>query len=187
MKQHFSDWELQSHVSAFCADSSKPQFVDKNLQSVNNDFSFQMKPEIFDRILLDAPCSGLGKRPYLQRNHVMNKLGTFHTFQRKFVKNAVKLLKPRGVLVYSTCTTVLDENENQVQWILDNFSDQLELVPCEPNFGKSGRPESLLRDSDSLIMVQYFPPCKTELYKFHLCESDTIGFFVAKFQKINNS
>ena len=89
---------------AFTADSSKPDFVTSLLKDCQGN-SFQLRDELFDKVLLDAPCSGLGKRPYIQRQQDIPKLGTFHTFQRKFVKNAVKLLKPGGVLVYSTCTT----------------------------------------------------------------------------------
>ena len=88
----------------FTADSSKPKFI-TSLLSDNNGRSFQMRQELFDKVLLDAPCSGLGKRPYIQRDLDIPKLGTFHGFQRKFVFNAVQLLKPGGVLVYSTCTT----------------------------------------------------------------------------------
>ena len=183
MTHHFTEWNLGDYASAFCADSSKTDFVNRTLHNEHNSQTIQLKPEMFDKILLDAPCSGLGKRPYIQRNFVLDKLGTFHTFQRKFLKNAVKLLKHGGVLVYSTCTTVGDENENQVKWILKNFSQELKLTQCEPNFEKCGRANYDLTDSEDLRKVQYFPPGKTESCKFHPCESDTIGFFVSKFMK----
>ena len=183
MTHHFTEWNLGDYASAFCADSSKSDFVNRTLHNEHNSQTIQLKPEMFDKVLLDAPCSGLGKRPYIQRNFVMDKLGIFHTFQQKFLKNAVKLLKHGGVLVYSTCTTVADENENQVKWILENFSQELELTQCEPNFEKCGRENYDLTDSEDLRKVQYFPPVKTESCKFHPCESDTIGFFVSKFMK----
>ncbi|XP_063714343.1 tRNA (cytosine(72)-C(5))-methyltransferase NSUN6-like isoform X2 [Symsagittifera roscoffensis] len=184
MSKHFKEWNLENTATAFCADSSKSEFVNLCLNSNDLQHAVQLRPQMFDKILLDAPCSGLGKRPYLQRDIVKNKLGTFHTFQRKFIKNAVQLLKPGGVLVYSTCTTVLDENENQVNWVLENVSDKLKLVPCAPNLNKPGRSNSELKAEMFGNMVQYFPPDKTDVFSFHPCEGDTVGFFVAKFVKL---
>jgi len=74
----------------------------------------------FDRILLDAPCSALGQRPQFYNKMRMKELKSFPKIQRKLFNAAVKkLLKPGGVLMYSTCTNDIEENENIVDWALD--------------------------------------------------------------------
>ena len=70
--------------------------------------------ESFDRIVLDPPCSALGLRPKLRV--VFEDLDALerHTiYQRKFVKNAVALLKRGGTMTYSTCTINASENEGK--------------------------------------------------------------------------
>lgn len=68
-------------------------------------FCEQAFPEAsFDYVLLDAPCSALGLRPRLQQTATMMQLTMAATYQRKMLQTAVALLKPGGILVYSTCT-----------------------------------------------------------------------------------
>ena len=83
-----------------------------------------------DRLLLDVPCSGTGviKRDVdtkwkLQPNHLEKNIET----QRMILKNHTKMLKPGGSLVYATCSIFKSENEDQVQWFLDQFSKKYEL------------------------------------------------------------
>ena len=62
-------------------------------------------PESFDRILLDPPCSALGLRPKLQvAQTTAEKLMALVAYQQRFVHEAVELLKPGGIMTYSTCT-----------------------------------------------------------------------------------
>uniref|UniRef100_A0A493U2J3 NOP2/Sun RNA methyltransferase 6 n=1 Tax=Anas platyrhynchos platyrhynchos TaxID=8840 RepID=A0A493U2J3_ANAPP len=75
----------------------------------------------FDRILLDAPCSGMGQRPTMSYSSTLKELMSYQPLQRKLFTVAVKLLKPGGVLVYSTCTITLSENEEQIAWALETF------------------------------------------------------------------
>uniref|UniRef100_A0A8C5MFN1 NOP2/Sun RNA methyltransferase 6 n=1 Tax=Leptobrachium leishanense TaxID=445787 RepID=A0A8C5MFN1_9ANUR len=77
--------------------------------------------ESFDRILLDAPCSGMGQRPNMVCNLSLKELTSYQPLQRKLFTVAVELLKPGGVLLYSTCTITLSENEEQVAWALKTF------------------------------------------------------------------
>ncbi|XP_020920468.1 putative methyltransferase NSUN6 [Sus scrofa] len=78
-------------------------------------------PESFDGILLDAPCSGMGQRPYMACTWTLKEMIPYQPLQRKLFTVAVELLKPGGVLVYSTCTVTLAENEEQVAWALGTF------------------------------------------------------------------
>lgn len=66
--------------------------------------------EKFDKILLDAPCSGLGNRPVLTTKLSTNDLLSFPKLQKKLLDTAVKLLKVNGVLVYSTCSVMGGNN-----------------------------------------------------------------------------
>ncbi|XP_069770767.1 tRNA (cytosine(72)-C(5))-methyltransferase NSUN6 isoform X2 [Narcine bancroftii] len=78
-------------------------------------------PKSFDRVLLDAPCSGLGQRPNMACDWSLKEITSYQPLQRKLFRVAVNLLKPGGVLVYSTCTITLAENEEQVAWALSTF------------------------------------------------------------------
>lgn len=80
-------------------------------------------PESFDKILLDAPCSALGQRPSLLNKMTYKELSSYSNLQKKLINAAVKLLKPGGLMVYSTCTFNPDENELQMEWLLHQFPD----------------------------------------------------------------
>ena len=82
---------------------------------------------VFDYILVDAPCSGwgtTGKNPAVTRVWKKENLHTLIKVQRKLLEKAAKMLAPGGRLVYSTCTTNKEENQDQVNWILKRSSLQ---------------------------------------------------------------
>ncbi|MBI4428001.1 MAG: 16S rRNA (cytosine(967)-C(5))-methyltransferase RsmB [Ignavibacteriales bacterium] len=67
-----------------------------------------------DRVLVDAPCSGLGvlsKKPDAKWAREPEDLLDLIKLQKSILENAAKLVKPGGILVYSTCTTEIEENE----------------------------------------------------------------------------
>jgi 16S rRNA (cytosine967-C5)-methyltransferase len=69
----------------------------------------------FDRILVDAPCSGTGtlaRNPEIKWRLRPNDLPRFADLQRKILENALPYLKPGGRLVYSTCSLEREENED---------------------------------------------------------------------------
>lgn len=73
---------------------------------------------LYDRILVDAPCSGLGvlrRHPDGRWNKTEEGIAARAALQKKILKNCAKLLKPGGILVYSTCTTEPEENEDVVR------------------------------------------------------------------------
>ncbi|MFQ5822923.1 MAG: 16S rRNA (cytosine(967)-C(5))-methyltransferase RsmB [bacterium] len=79
-----------------------------------------------DKILLDAPCSGLGvlaKRADLRWKRKLEDILNIKQLQKSLIQNASKLLKRGGVLVYSTCTLEPEENEEVVEEFLDNNKD----------------------------------------------------------------
>ena len=69
-------------------------------------------------MLLDPPCTALGLRPRLLHGATRVELEKTATYQRGLIWTAVRLLRPGGVLSYSTCTVNPLENEAQVAYIL---------------------------------------------------------------------
>lgn len=80
----------------------------------------------FDRVLLDAPCSGLGvirRNPEAKWRLTPVDFTRLASTQKSMLKNAFRLLKPGGVLVYSTCSTTLEENDAVVRDFLSRQND----------------------------------------------------------------
>lgn len=91
-------------------------------------------PEVFDHVLLDAPCSGEGTRfksdsaLSFRRKEEINKItGT----QFQLLISAVKACKPWGSIIYSTCTLNQYENEEILNRILEFFPDTLQIEPVD--------------------------------------------------------
>ncbi len=80
----------------------------------------------FDKILVDAPCSGEGmfrKSPAIMKNWEQYGTEYYHKLQQEILPQAVAMLKPGGYLLYSTCTFSPEENEGSVQEVLDAFPE----------------------------------------------------------------
>jgi 16S rRNA (cytosine967-C5)-methyltransferase len=83
--------------------------------------SSQMEHEPVDRVLLDAPCSGLGvltKKPDLKWKRDISDVIKLGQLQAELLDNAARFVKPGGVLVYSTCSTETEENQQRVHQFL---------------------------------------------------------------------
>jgi NOL1/NOP2/sun family putative RNA methylase len=88
---------------------------------------------VFDKILVDAPCSGEGmfrKDPNATKSWQKFGPDSCVVMQRDILNCVDKMLKPGGILVYSTCTFNTFENEKMIEWFLDNNSDY-EVEPIE--------------------------------------------------------
>jgi len=85
---------------------------------------------VFDRILLDAPCTGLGvirRNPDIKWKVKPRDFRRLHLVQKKMLERLAPLLKPGGVLLYATCTVSKEENEETVQgFLVDHPYYQLE-------------------------------------------------------------
>jgi len=90
--------------------------------------------EEFDGIILDVPCTGSGtwgRTPEMIQQMTIEKLHEFSALQKKIASNVVKHLKVGKSLVYMTCSVYADENENVVQYLVDQFGfeiDKMELI-----------------------------------------------------------
>ncbi|MDO4621781.1 MAG: RsmB/NOP family class I SAM-dependent RNA methyltransferase [Eubacteriales bacterium] len=98
----------------------------------------------FDKILVDAPCSGEGmfrKAPEVADTWSPERVQYFAAQQRTILKHAYEMLKPGGWMMYSTCTFSADEDEGVIAWFLREHPD-MQLQEMEPYEGFSeGRPE----------------------------------------------
>jgi 16S rRNA C967 or C1407 C5-methylase (RsmB/RsmF family)/NOL1/NOP2/fmu family ribosome biogenesis protein len=101
-------------------------------------------PGGFDRVLLDAPCSGEGlfrRNPAAAAQWRPGHVPGSAERQRGLLADAARLVRPGGVLVYSTCTFAPEENEQQVARFLTANPDwELLQVPLHPGFAP-GRPD----------------------------------------------
>ncbi|WAH38485.1 NOL1/NOP2/sun family putative RNA methylase [Alicyclobacillus dauci] len=101
-------------------------------------------PEKFDAILVDAPCSGEGmfrKDPAAAQEWTAESPDICSRRQQDILRSAVKMLRPGGRLIYSTCTFNPQENERIVAWLEDDLHLTVEELPLwpgwspgEPNF-----------------------------------------------------
>lgn len=99
------------------------------------DLEDSLEPRSFDRILLDAPCSGLGvirRKPDLKWRKQPEDITSIATLQSQLLQSASKLLKPGGILVYSTCTTEQSENREVVSEFLKRNPDFVSVTFDSP-------------------------------------------------------
>ena len=122
---------------------------------------------MFDKILLDMPCSGLGvlrKKPEKIYELTANDIKNLKKLQKKIFESAYKSLKNGGEMVYSTCTFSKNENTNNIQYFLEKYED-LEILEVEI-------PENIenIRDEFEGVYISY----KNEYMD---------GFYIAKLRK----
>lgn len=131
----------------------------------------------FDRILLDAPCSGTGTiRKSLKTLRMWNPgmIKRISYMQQKLITTAFNLLKPEGTLVYSTCSLEPEENEGIIDFLINKFDNaKVEKIDLDI---KSSKPitqfENKIYSSEVEKCLRLWPQ-----------DSDTEGFFVARLQK----
>ena len=115
-----------------------------NTVVLNNDsYSLSKKfSKMFDAIFIDAPCSGEGmfrKNDKAIETWSEKKIEECSVIQKELLKNADKMLKDGGYLIYSTCTYSLEENELQITEFLKNYNyEVLEIVKKLKPFVKEG-------------------------------------------------
>lgn len=93
-------------------------------------------PEYFDKILIDAPCSGEGmfrKSPAIIKNWEQYGVEYYNKLQKEIILFAARMLKPGGYMLYSTCTFSPEENEGTISYLLDQYPEfsVVEALPDE--------------------------------------------------------
>ena len=97
-------------------------------------------PEIFDKVLVDTPCSGEGmmhKHQEALDQWSLDLIDQCQARQKEILDCAIQALKPGGTLVYSTCTYAKEENEDIISWALETYPN-LKLEPISTKFGRDG-------------------------------------------------
>ena len=97
--------------------------LNNNVDKIANHFG-----GYFDKVILDAPCSGEGmfrKNDLSYLDWSIDKVHRCSEIQRELIMHAYSLLKKDGIMVYSTCTFEKEENEDFVQYLLDNSNASL--------------------------------------------------------------
>lgn len=122
-------------------------------------------PGFFDKILIDAPCSGEGmfrKQGNMTKAWEKNGVDLFVGLQRSILKEAVTMLKPGGTMIYSTCTFSKEENEQAMEYLL-SLDDSLHLqeLPLFDGFDK-GHPEWGLTGNEELTKCRRLWPHRIE-------------------------
>ena len=87
--------------------------------------------EKYDRVLLDAPCSGFGllrKKADIRLTKNGNDIDSLIKLQRQMLSVVGKYVKKGGILVYSTCTVSKKENEGNIKWFTENFPFETEDI-----------------------------------------------------------
>ena len=168
-------------VTAMDKDEKKLQQLDSEMQRLNipivhthchdlNSALDKKKVDVFDRILLDAPCSGLGvlrRNPDLKWNSTEKSLKRHANIQKRFLETLASMVKPNGVLVYSVCSIEPEENEAVIRAFLKNHPEFV----IDKNPGKL--PETML----SLIEP-------TTGFKTLPILNDMDGFFLTRLKRI---
>lgn len=124
--------------------------------------------ENFDKILVDAPCSGLGvirKKPEAIYNKNINTIKKLSSLQLKILSSASKVLKTGGSILYSTCTILKEENQDNLEKFLKE----------NPNF-----------EVEKIAIPQNIEYILDELGGTTIIDPILDGFYIAKLKKVKN-
>jgi NOL1/NOP2/sun family putative RNA methylase len=133
---------------------------------------------MWDRILVDAPCSGEGTLRSTPKTALMWNIKTVKhlpRIQTQLIESALKILKPNGILVYSTCTHAPEENEGVLDYILKKFPNvKIEAISlpikCRPGLTEW---KGTKFDTEINKSCRIYPQ-----------DANTEGFFLARLRKV---
>ncbi len=164
----------QGSVVALESDPGRIGLIDQNLQRLGSTIVRPVRGDAaafqegsYDRVLVDAPCSGLGvlrRHPDGRWTKTDRSIAEKQDLQRRMLRNCASLVRPGGTLVYATCTTEKEENEDVITHFLAEYRDQY-----------------FLDDPGRLL-----PPAAAELvddqgfFRTFPSERDLDGFFAAR-------
>ena len=126
---------------AFAISENAERLDRGNLLITSNDFSliYQNYLNSFDKIILDAPCSGSGmfrKEDKMIQDWSYQKVLKYAEIQKELILMSYQMLKPGGVMVYSTCSFSYEEDEEVIDYLLANSDAETIAIPDSPLFYK---------------------------------------------------
>jgi 16S rRNA C967 or C1407 C5-methylase (RsmB/RsmF family)/NOL1/NOP2/fmu family ribosome biogenesis protein len=146
-----------------------------NVVVTNNDpSSYSEINDVFDVILVDAPCSGSGlfrKQHDAVDEWSLDNVNLCSQRQKRILSEIIGTLKQAGTLVYSTCSYSQAENEDIADWLVNEFGLISVQIPTEKNWG---------------IVETTSEKQKTFGYRFYPDKTQSEGFFCAVFKKPGN-
>jgi 16S rRNA C967 or C1407 C5-methylase (RsmB/RsmF family) len=133
----------------------------------------------FDKILVDAPCSGEGNLRCSPRTLLEWSEGLLKSLgrkQKKILNSVVDLLAPEGIIVYSTCTYAPEENEMVVQHLIDEHD--FEIIPIDLPL--------ITRKGLKSWKKEKFDKGFKDVKRIYHHDNDMEGFFVSKLRRRNS-
>jgi 16S rRNA (cytosine967-C5)-methyltransferase len=126
-------------------------------------------PDLFDRVLVDAPCSGLGTlrgHPEIKWRRDETDIARLSRLQSALLDRITDYLKPGGIVVYSTCTLSRTENSEVVEYFLKRH------------------PQFELQDAADYLPDQAKPLVENRYFRALPHRHNTDGFFAARMRKV---
>ena len=163
-------------IKALAFNLDKMNFLNCGIVNSRGEILSKYYNSYFDKILVDAPCSGLGiiqKKNEVGKWWSLERVKNLTEIQNKLLVSAIKMLKVGGELVYSTCTLTPEENELIINRILEKYPVDVEPVelPIKHHKGLTKYSKENL-DKRLANAIRIFP-----------WEVDSDGFFLIKLKK----
>ena len=174
-------------------------------------------PEVkFDKILVDAPCSGEGTLRSTPKTYIMwnpKTITSLSRLQKQLFEAAFNILKKGGEIIYSTCTHAPEENEEIANWALETFKGKIEIqkiqlpIKCREGLEEWDPKSKEEENKEDFALTNSASGAsakggeggtaksnkKTKFNKAvkNICrvwphDNDTEGFFVSKFKKVKD-
>lgn len=140
---------------------------------------FKKEGIYFDKILVDAPCSGEGTLRSTPKSAIMwnpNTIKKLSKLQMKLIKNAFEILSEGGEIIYSTCTHAPEENEAICDFLLKEFEGQIKIEKSEIPIK--------CREGITCWKEEKYNEKVKNVCRVHPQDSNTEGFFISKFRRI---
>ncbi len=121
----------KSPAQLILAQESMKRLGHEGIEWVESDFLDYKPSQMPDKILLDAPCSGLGvlrRHPEGKWQKTLSIIPTLSRLQRSLITHALEILKPGGELIYSVCSFEREEMMEHLEWLLKTYGKKVELI-----------------------------------------------------------
>ena len=149
----------------------------RNVEAITEDalkLAERFTPESMDAVLLDAPCSGFGvirRKPEIKWTKTAGDVSDIAAVQQRLLNAVCGLVRPGGILVYSTCTMERDENEQQASRFLQEHPE----FELDRNW-----PEAILDQLRKVGAIDEHFNGQAQLLPQHF---DSDGFYIARMVK----